>query len=208
MLKFSSAKTTLTRLAAALLTGIWLLIAASPALSALSPYSAEQRSADQAARLRAQQQSSAADSAFKPLPQAQHATSAPTSTAKPSAQSRSLSDKEAAAILQSFSSPNVLQHACALYATRKEDKRNQALAVYYLGEKAGYAAVIVLGTPRQLQVSLNGISLTQYFIGAQELQCNHTRIGEMRLYNLQALPYHGALLQLQADGINSQATLP
>ena len=205
--------------AAALLLTVLLSISPPPVFAALTPYTPEQRTADQLQKLK-EAQNAAADSSSTFVKLAPHpSTASPASAGSPSAavsstarQNKTENEKHKGNGNDRFAAlltPERWQAACALYAGRRDAPQSRRSALMILGadQEHKYAAIIVLGTPRTLHINLNGIDLKTRFQGSSELKCGAERAGEIRLYDLSSLKASGAVLTVKADSVTASAVL-
>ncbi|MBO8414865.1 MAG: hypothetical protein IAB19_00580 [Proteobacteria bacterium] len=162
------------------------------ALAAITPYTQQEQDAARAERLK--QQRSEQQSAFSRI----EPGSSSQQSAKHSGSAAALSPGAF------FASAENLRKACVLYAGLQEGTGRLPVSMTILGQRRGIAAVQVLGAPKSLSAAVNGISLTPYFLGEQEIVCSGSRAGAIRFYDLKPLKLDAGVLQVRADGSSAQ----
>lgn len=101
--------------------------------------------------------------------------------------------------------PNVPQTYCAQYANLKNSKRAEAVKAQILGVEGQVVPVLILGTPKHLKVTANGIDLKKYKTGEKALVCGAQRAGFTAYYDLSSLRMDAAVIEVKADDVKAKA---
>lgn len=105
----------------------------------------------------------------------------------------------ALALLLTIPGVTMAQNPCALYESLRTSPNPGVVKVQVLGAQQGIVGVMILGLPKKLNVSLNGIDVSHLTSDKQQIVCGRGAIGELRSYDLRALKISGGYFQVQAD---------
>lgn len=104
---------------------------------------------------------------------------------------------------------SIPQNPCATFAQLQKQRNDMSVVkVQVLGVQNGIVGVMILGLPRHVQATVNGIDVKQYLSDTQQIQCGCNAIGELRSYDLRNIPNMDAgYFQIQADRLTSGASI-
>lgn len=88
---------------------------------------------------------------------------------------------------------------CALYASLKNDASNKVVKVEVLGNQNGVVGVMILGLPRRVNATLNGIDVSRLKSDSRQIVCGRVAIGELSSYDLRSSKMDAGYFQIQAD---------
>lgn len=92
-----------------------------------------------------------------------------------------------------------LLNPCALYANLKTSPHPGVVKVQVLGNQNGIVGVMILGMPKRLNVTFNGMDVSKFNSHSQQIICGREVGGEMREYDLRSFKISGGYFQVQAD---------
>lgn len=101
------------------------------------------------------------------------------------------------------------QNPCATYAAlQKTPTDTSVVKVQLLGVQDGVVGVLILGLPKHVQATINGVDLRPYLSDTQQIQCNRKAVGELRSYDLRKLPNMDAgYFKIVADRISAGGSI-
>lgn len=104
---------------------------------------------------------------------------------------------------------SIPQNPCAaFYALQKTSTDFSVVKVQLLGVQNGVVGVMILGLPKHVQVSMNGIDLSKYLSDTTQIQCSRQAVGELRSYDLSNMPNMDAgYFQIKADSKSAGASI-
>lgn len=88
---------------------------------------------------------------------------------------------------------------CSLYAQLKNGPTNKALKVQVLGNQNGIVGVMILGLPKRVNATLNGIDVANLTTDQRQIICGREAVGELRSYDLRTSRMDAGYFQIQAD---------
>lgn len=97
------------------------------------------------------------------------------------------------------------QNPCATFASlQKSPTDTSVVRVQVLGVQQGIVGVMILGLPKHIEATVNGIDVKTYLSDTRQIQCGRTVAGELRSYDLRKLPNMDAgYFQIRADHLSS-----
>lgn len=101
------------------------------------------------------------------------------------------------------------QNPCATFKfLQKTPTDYSVVKVDILGVQNGHVGVMILGLPKHVQATMNGIDAKPYLTDTQQIKCNRGVVGELRSYNLKAMPNMDAgYFQIKADRKSAGASI-
>lgn len=93
------------------------------------------------------------------------------------------------------------QNPCAVYKSlQKTPMDTSVVKVQFLGVQNGRVGIMILGLPKHVQATMNGIDVKPYLEDTQQIICEHRAVGELRSYNLSQMQGMDAgYFQLKTD---------
>lgn len=97
------------------------------------------------------------------------------------------------------------QNPCATFAQLQKSRQDfSVVKVQVLGVQNGVVGVMILGLPKRVQATVNGIDVKQYLSDTTQIQCGRYAAGELRSYDLRSMPNMDAgYFQISADHLTS-----
>lgn len=101
------------------------------------------------------------------------------------------------------------QNPCATFAALQRTPTDTSVVrVQILGVQQGIVGVMILGLPKHLEATVNGIDVKSYLSDTRQIQCGRTVAGELRSYDLRKLPNMDAgYFQIKADKLSAGTSI-
>lgn len=91
---------------------------------------------------------------------------------------------------------------CALYASLQNSPSNKVVKVQVLGSQNGVVGVMVLGLPRKVNATLNGMDISRLKSDSRQIVCGAKAVGELSSYDLRSTNMDAGYFQIQADHLS------
>lgn len=96
---------------------------------------------------------------------------------------------------------------CDTYDRLKSPQSASILDLRILKPQGTKIGLLILGTPKDLRITANGISLKPYKVKSEEVICSRVRAGEIAWYDLKALKLDAAFIEAQSGTVKTQAQI-
>ena len=91
---------------------------------------------------------------------------------------------------------------CALFYSLKKDASYDVVKVQVLGVQNGVAGVMILGLPKRVNVSLNGMDVSRLKNDSRPIQCGSEQVGELSSYDLRSLGIDAGYFEVQSGSLS------
>lgn len=91
---------------------------------------------------------------------------------------------------------------CALFYSLKKDVSYDVVKVQVLGVQNGVAGVMILGLPKRVNVSLNGMDVSRLKNDSRPIQCGREQVGELSSYDLRSLGIDAGYFEVQSGSLS------
>lgn len=99
------------------------------------------------------------------------------------------------------------QNPCAKFYELQKGRLYDVVDVQILGVKQGVVDIMVLGLPKRINATINGIDVNRQQIGSKQIVCGREAIGNYISYDLNALKMDAGFFQVNADGVRAGKAL-
>lgn len=91
---------------------------------------------------------------------------------------------------------------CTLFYSLKKDASYDVVKVQVLGVQNGVAGVMILGLPKRVNVSLNGMDVSRLKNDSRPIQCGREQVGELSSYDLRSLGIDAGYFEVQSGSLS------
>ena len=91
---------------------------------------------------------------------------------------------------------------CALFYSLKKDASYDVVKVQVLGVQNGVAGVMILGLPKRVNVSLNGMDVSRLKNDSRPIQCGSEQVGELSSYDLRSIGIDAGYFEVQSGSLS------
>ena len=100
------------------------------------------------------------------------------------------------------SAPTVIQgqNPCALFYQLQKGKRYDVVKVQILGAHQGLVDVMILGLPKKVNATVNGMEVNRQKSKSEQIVCGKEAVGSLSSYDLRSLNIDAGYFQIYADG--------
>lgn len=92
------------------------------------------------------------------------------------------------------------QNPCVLFYQNQKGKRFDVVQVEILGAQQGVVDVMILGLPKRVNASINGIDVNRQKSRSEQIVCGKEAVGSFSSYDLNSLNIDAGFFQIYADG--------
>lgn len=98
--------------------------------------------------------------------------------------------------------PTVIQgqNPCALFYQLQKGKRYDVVKVQILGAHQGLVDVMILGLPKKVNATVNGMEVNRQKSKSEQIVCGKEAVGSLSSYDLRSLNIDAGYFQIYADG--------
>lgn len=92
------------------------------------------------------------------------------------------------------------QNPCVLFYQNQKGKRFDVVQVQILGARQGVVDVMILGLPKRVNATVNGIDVNRQRSASEQIVCGKEAVGSFSSYDLNSLNIDAGYFQIYADG--------
>lgn len=94
---------------------------------------------------------------------------------------------------------------CATFYARQQGTSYDVVAVDIVGVSQGVVGVRILGLPKQVRATVNGMVVKK--LDSQQIVCGREAVGEYALYDLKPLKLDAGYFEVSADGLKASRSV-
>lgn len=94
---------------------------------------------------------------------------------------------------------------CATFYARQQGNSYDVVLVEIVGVTQGVVGVRILGLPRKVVATLNGIPVKK--LDSRQIVCGREAVGEYALYDLKPLKLDAGVFEVRADGLKASRSV-
>lgn len=94
---------------------------------------------------------------------------------------------------------------CATFYARQQGESYDVVAVDIVGVTQGVVGVRILGLPRTLRATINGMAVKK--LDSRQIVCGREAIGEYALYDLKPFKIDAGYFEVRADGLKASRSV-
>ncbi len=97
---------------------------------------------------------------------------------------------------------NAAVDPCAMFYSLRKDRSYDVVKVQVLGVQNGVAGVMILGLPKRVNITLNGMDVSHLKSDSRPIQCGREQVGELSSYDLRSLNIDAGYFEVQAGNLS------
>lgn len=97
---------------------------------------------------------------------------------------------------------NAAVDPCAMFYSLRKDRFYDVVKVQVLGVQHGVVGVMILGLPKRVNVTLNGMDVSHLKNDSRPVQCGREQVGELSSYDLRSLNIDSGFFEVQAGSLS------
>lgn len=99
------------------------------------------------------------------------------------------------------------QNPCALFYQLQKNRSFDVVKVQIINDQKGLVDVMILGLPRKVQVTLNGMDVSRQKADSRQIVCGREAVGEFARYDLSAADMDAGFFEIKAGQLGDSRSI-